>query len=128
MLLNRDAILNADDFEYEDVPCPEWGGTVRVKALTGEERDAFEQVLTDNRINKKPTKHVRARLLISAIIDEKGKPLFKLGDLELLSKKSAKPLDRLFDAVSRLSGITEKAVEEEEENFPNGPSENSTSN
>lgn len=126
MLLNRDAILNANDFEYEDVDCPEWGGVVRVKALTGEERDGFEQLLTDNRLNKRLTKHIRARLLISAIIDENGQKLFKLGDLELLSKKSAKPLDRLFDAVSRLSGITKKAVDDAEENFQNGQSDDST--
>jgi len=41
MLLTRDEILKAEDIQYETVPVPEWapGGTVRVKTLSGEERD-----------------------------------------------------------------------------------------
>ena len=42
MYLTRDAILQATDLTFEDVAVPEWGGVVRVRGLTGTERDAFE--------------------------------------------------------------------------------------
>ncbi len=44
-LLTKDDILGADDLATEDVEVPEWGGCVRVRALTGTERDAFEAAM-----------------------------------------------------------------------------------
>jgi hypothetical protein len=40
--LTRDAILQAPDLQGEDVAVPEWGGTVRVRGLSGAQRDAYE--------------------------------------------------------------------------------------
>jgi hypothetical protein len=40
MTLSADAILAADDIVTEAVDCPEWGGKVLVKAMTGAERDS----------------------------------------------------------------------------------------
>jgi len=45
-LLTKDAILAAEDAVFEDVHVSEWGGTVRVKALSGLERDRFEALIT----------------------------------------------------------------------------------
>ena len=30
IILNRDAILGAQDIPTEDIPVPEWGGSVRI--------------------------------------------------------------------------------------------------
>ena len=38
-LLTKSAILGINDLKHEDVPVPQWGGTVRVRAMTGQERD-----------------------------------------------------------------------------------------
>ena len=38
-LLSKEQILAAEDLPHKDVPVPEWKGTVRVRALTGFERD-----------------------------------------------------------------------------------------
>ena len=43
--LSRDAILQREDIKTEDVEVPEWGGTVRVRGMTGVQRDAFEASL-----------------------------------------------------------------------------------
>ncbi|MEU5950323.1 hypothetical protein ABZ793_32935, partial [Micromonospora sp. NPDC047465] len=48
-LLNRDAILAAEDRTYEEVNCPEWGGSVRLRSITGAQRDAYEQSLVQQR-------------------------------------------------------------------------------
>ena len=39
--LSRDAILQREDIKTEDVEVPEWGGTVRVRGMSGVQRDAF---------------------------------------------------------------------------------------
>ena len=41
MLLNKEQIQSVSDLETQDVEVPEWGGTVRLKSLTGAERDRF---------------------------------------------------------------------------------------
>ena len=45
--LSRDAILQREDIKTEDVEVPEWGGTVRVRGMSGVERDAFEASLIE---------------------------------------------------------------------------------
>ncbi len=112
-LLGKLAILAALDIKTEDVPVPEWGGIVRVKTLTGTERDAFESGLvgTDNKRN---LENLRARLLSLAIVDENGSRVFSESDAALLGSKSAAALDRLFDVAQRLNGIgatAEAAIE-----------------
>ena len=42
MLLNKEQIRQAADIQTQDIEVPEWGGTVRLKSLTGAERDRFE--------------------------------------------------------------------------------------
>jgi len=44
-LLTRDQILQAQDIARETVSVPEWGGSVLVRGLTGQERDAYEATI-----------------------------------------------------------------------------------
>ena len=44
-VLTRDKVRQAPDIEYEYVEVPEWGGTARVRGLTGTECDAYEASL-----------------------------------------------------------------------------------
>lgn len=120
LLLTKDAILAAEDAVFEDVHVPEWGGTVRVKALSGAERDRFEALITGAGSGKKRRgnwDNVRARLVALTIIDDKGKTIFSPRDVEALGNKSASALDRVFSVAQRLAGITDADVEELEENF-----------
>jgi len=52
MTLNKEQILRADDLKTEEVDVPEWGGSVRVRVLTGTERDAFESSIYDSCVTK----------------------------------------------------------------------------
>ena len=108
MLLSKDQIFSAEDLPYRDIEVPEWHGTVRVKTMTGMEREAFEGSLWD-RSGETPIykpEHFRAKLLSKCIVDEKGERLFSDKDIEKLSGKSAKALDRLFDAAQEINGIS----------------------
>ena len=108
-ILNKSAILSAEDLKTETVAVPEWGGEVRVRTLTGTERDAFESGLVAEDGKKRNLDNLRARLLALAIVDERGARLFNDGDAALLGGKSAAVLDRLFDVAQRLNGIGSQA-------------------
>lgn len=128
-LLTRDQILQADDLRSEDVPVPEWGGVVRVRGLTGTQRDAFESdvVVMNGRDVQRNTRNIRARLVALTVVDEEGKRLFTHQDVEALGNKSARALDRVFSAASSLSGLSDADVEELAENFADGQSDGSIS-
>lgn len=129
MYLSRDDILKAQDLVTEDVDVPEWGGAVRVKALSGAERDRFEaSIIGENTKSKRRNlANLRARLVALAVVDEEGENIFRFSDVEALGKKSAAALDRIFDAAMRLSGMRDEDVEELAENFIDGQSEDFTS-
>lgn len=128
-LLSREQILQAEDLVYEDVEVPEWGGTVRVRGLTGAERDQFEAsiVSLNGRQSKVDTRNVRAKLAALTIIDEDGKRLFTDQDVRQLGLKSAAALDRVFDVAQRLSGLSDQDIEELAENLTGGQSDGFTS-
>lgn len=129
-LLTKDAILAADDRRTEDVPVPEWGGSVRVRALSGKERDAYESAIVQvsgNGDRKVTMENIRARLVSLTVVGEDGERLFSDADISALGDKSAAALERVFDAARKLSGLTEDDVEELAEGFDSAPSEPATS-
>lgn len=128
-LLTRDQIKAVQDAIFEEVEVPEWGGSVRVKALTGAERDAFESSLAQQKGKKirMNMQNVRARLARLTCVDENGKPIFQPSDEQWLGEKSAAALDRVFGVAMRLAGMRDEDIEELTENFTEGPSGSSTS-
>lgn len=128
-LLGRTDILSADDRKYEDVPCPEWGGDVRVRSMTGRQRDTFEAGLIEQRGNdrKLNMRDARARMIVMCAVDESGSLLFSADDLGKLTAKSAKPLDRLFDACKTLAGMNDDDVKKLTEDFDDAPDDDSSS-
>ena len=126
--LTRDAILQADDLPAEDVEVPEWGGTVRVRGLTGAERDAFEASIVEQRGKTTHFKmeNLRARLVALSVVGEDGKRIFSDSDVKALGRKSAVALQRVFKAAQRLSGLTAEDVEELAKNLESDQSDDST--
>ena len=129
MILSRDDILKADDLETEDVDVPEWGGVVRIRGLTGTQRDAFEaSVVKMNGTNKQYNlTNLRARFVALCVVDADGKRLFTDADVKQLGEKSATALERVWTAARKLSGMSEDDVEELAEGFADGQSDGSTS-
>lgn len=127
--LGRDAIIDADDRNYDVVDCPEWGGKVRVRGLTGSQRDAYEEslVTTNGSSRKMNLANARAKMCVLAIVDKDGRPIFSADDVRALGRKSAAPIERIFDAARRLSGMSDEDVEKLTENFGSGPNEGGTS-
>jgi hypothetical protein len=123
--LNAAAILDADDVKFEDVPVPEWSGTVRVRSLSGTDRDAFEASNYELRDGKVAfnRENQRAKLVARALINpETGERLFTDLQIGQLGQKNAAVLDRLYEVAARLSGLAETSDEDAEKNSGNAPS------
>src|ERR1051325_3469724 len=95
-LLSRDAVLAADDRTSEVVDVPEWGGPVKVRALSGTQRDQHEPAgVTWGRdakgapiVSALNTDNLRARLVALAVVDEDGNRLFSDKDVPALEAKN----------------------------------------
>lgn len=127
--LTRDQIIEADDRKYETVECPEWGGDVRLRSITGTQRDAYEQSLmqgngADRKMN---LRNARVKLIVLCAVDETGRPLFTAEDVSSLGRKNAAPIDRLFDAARKLAGMTSEDVDKLTEDFGATPDDDATS-
>jgi len=127
--LGREAILDADDRVFEAVDCPEWGGKVRVRGLTGTQRDAYEASLLEERggSRKMNLANARAKMVVLAVVDNDGRPIFTNDDVRALGRKSALPIERIFDVARRLSGMTQEDVDKLTENFGADPNGDGTS-
>jgi hypothetical protein len=128
-LLTKSAILAADDLKTEDVDVPEWGGTVRVRAFSGRERDAFEASLVrgDGKDRKVDLTNMRARLVALTVVDDSGQKVFTQDDVDLLGAKSGAALDRVFSVAQELNGLSGADVEELTKNSSGAPSADSIS-
>lgn len=109
-LLTKAAILGAGDLKTEDVPVPEWGGSVRIATMTGAARDEFRTALAAD--GEVPIGKFSAALLVATCVDEKGARLFTNEDMAALQAKSAKSLDSPAAVAMRLNGLGGAAVDE----------------
>lgn len=119
--LTRADILGAKDEAFEDVDVREWEGVVRIRRLTGAERDLYERSLFRENPKVMNWDNVRARLVALTAVGEDGEPLFTAQDVAALGEKSGAVLDRLFDVARRLSGLRKEDVEELRKNSSTAP-------
>lgn len=118
-LLGRDAIIAAVDLETADVEVPEWGGSVRVRTITAQDRERFSAL---SRAEKDAETDIGFQALFVAFcaVDEAGALLFpSAADRQALAGKNAYALSRVFLAAWKLNRMgSEKApaVEEAEKN------------
>lgn len=119
-LLGKAEILAAQDLKVSaDVAVPEWGGTIRVRVLSGTERDNFDYDVweRDREGNPTRTRNYRAKLVALCVVDEQGQRVFSdLDAIELGRGKSAPALNRVFEAAQRLNGMGRLGAEDAEKN------------
>lgn len=118
--LSKEAIFSTDDRKYVTVHVDEWGGDVRIRSLTGRERDEFEGKNTETKNGRSKVKfeNFRARFCALCIVDASGAPLFVTNaEITMLGNKSVKALQRVFNACQDLNGMSDSDVEELTEDF-----------
>ncbi|MEV2236704.1 hypothetical protein [Micromonospora sp. NPDC049891] len=118
-ILSRDAILSAEDRTFGEVDVPEWGGTVRIRSITGKQRDSYEASLIQQRGNSRQMnmRNARAKLIVLCAVDEHGSPLFTENDINALGAKNAKPVERVFDACRKIAGLSDDDMDKLTEDF-----------
>ena len=128
-ILTIEDILNSNDRPLTEVSVPEWGGTVHVRVMSGNERDAFEADMIDRRGSngKNNLRGIRASLCVRVLCDSEGNRLFKDKDADKLGEKSAAALDRIFEAAQAANGMSNKDVDELAGNSESDQSEDSGS-
>jgi len=129
-ILNRAAILAANDLATVTVDVPEWGGAVIIRSMTGAQRDAYETSLMTKDSSGRysvDTENMRAKLVIFTAVDETGSPLFTPDDLPALASKNAAVIERLFVAAQRINGLSKDAVADAEKNSVSGQPDASAS-
>jgi len=127
--LTSEEILATQDIIEELVEVPEWKGTVRVRGLTGRERDAYEASLIDQRgrSTKANMQNARAKLVVLSVFNADGSRKFTESQISEISAKSASALNRIWKKALELSGMGDEDVEELTLGFDDAPSEPSTS-
>lgn len=126
--LSREDVLEADDARVTPVDVPEWGGRIYVRAMGGDERDAFEMESARLRAGSDGDRFagmagIRARLVARAACDASGKRLFTPADVARLGLKNGQALDRVFDAARELNGMgTEEVAAAGKASATSGPS------
>lgn len=109
-LLNRDAILKAQDVATKEVSIPEWGGSIRVRSMTVAERNEFARRVASS----EEKTSVGAWLVTMLAVDGDGKSLFKPEDVSELEKRNAKAIDAVVNAILEINRIGDKEVAEAE--------------
>lgn len=128
--LTADQILATEPRIFKVVDVPEWGGKVRVRSLTGKERDEFEAGLSETRGSKTKSnfKNFRAKMVAICAVDAEGELLFPHRyQVDKLGEKSVAALQRVFNVCQALNGMSDEDVDSLTEDFGPDPDELSTS-
>ena len=107
-LLTKAEIFQIDDRKYDDVPCPEWGGEVRVRGLTASEQAVISKLVFEEKKNE-----ISMKVVQFGCVDADGERLFSTKDLEALGKKSYPVIERLGRRIMELTGSGGEADIEE---------------
>ena len=98
----REQILAADDLGSEDVDVPEWGDglTLKVRGLNAGEVEEFGRAVNDGKLD-----NLLAKMVAKVVMNGDGERVFTDDDVDALAAKSHVPIQRIFQAAQRVSGL-----------------------
>ena len=98
----REQILAADDLGSEDVDVPEWGDglTLKVRGLNAGEVEEFGRAVNDGKLD-----NLLAKRVAKVVMNGDGQRVFTDDDVDALAAKSHIPIQRIFQAAQRVSGL-----------------------
>ena len=99
MSINKHQIFASNDLREKFVDMPEWGGAVKIRALSVKEQLEYDEFLSTEPKEVEMALH----LIIVACVDDNNQKLFDLSDLELLKQKSSKNLFHLVHEILSLN-------------------------
>lgn len=114
-MLKKEDILAKCELPSVVVEVKEWGGDVKLRALTAGEYDKYQQKLFRMKGDKieQNFDEVTTALLCYSLVGEDDKPLFTQDELK---KLPSKPLRKLYRIAQDLNGETEEGKDAIEKN------------
>lgn len=103
----KDQIARADDRKVTPVPVPEWDCTVYLRQLSVEERNALVA-----QIDTAEAGRLTVYILLHALCDEAGNPVFGPDDYAILAGKNARVVDRLGKEASALNMMLASSLDD----------------
>lgn len=101
-----------DDTPSELVKLPEWGVEILVRGFTLGAKDDFLASILDPKTRQTNLRAFNSGIIVGTCYDpETGDRLFTETDIPQLKERSAALIQRLVDVGTRLSGLTDDAVE-----------------
>lgn len=108
MALNKHQIFATNDLKEKLIEMPEWGGSVKIRALS-----VKEQLDYDAYIATEPKEiDMALQLIMFACVDDNNNKLFNKDDIELLKQKSSKNLFKLVHEILDLNKQNPKNQED----------------
>lgn len=114
-LANKESILSAIDWDYDEFDVPEWG-TVRIRALSARERLDFAELAAQDQTTEAQFLFL-AKVVMASIVDEHGGQVFDVGfdPLELLGKNWNR-IKSVADRILKFNGMNQEEIEGTEKN------------
>lgn len=126
----RDVILNpsklgASNMRREAIELPElYAHTLYVRPMTVKERESWQHENARQREAGLPPTQVRARAIVTCLVDENGAPVFQASDVPLIDELETGPVERLYDRILGLAGLV---AEDPAKNLPTSSGDSSAS-
>lgn len=106
--LTLDQLLAVDDRPEAEVDVPEWGGSVKVKALS---LASFQKAMEDATVGGKvDEQRATLHMLLAGVVE----PPLTEDHYEMLRQKSVAPITRIVERIAALSG-TDAATQKDAE-------------
>jgi hypothetical protein len=113
----RNKILNAVDVESEIVEVKQWDVKIKIKGMTGKQRDALLQESINQKTGVTDMAKMNTKLVLECCYDpETDEKVFEPADSDLIANKSAGALSKVIAVASKLSGLDEASLSEAEKN------------
>lgn len=111
-ILTVEALLAADDRPTKTIEVPEWGGSVKIKALSlGGFQDATAAATVNGEIDQQK---LAVEMLVLGVVE----PHLTRDHVPLLREKSITALTSVMGEISELSAVREQDVTAAERRFP----------
>lgn len=110
-LLDKAAILAAQDVHYEIIPVPEWGGDVRIRSITGRDRADLERWFQKSVEDKSGMNQAEllAFMVSLCCVNQDGSRMFDNSE-EVLGK-SITAIELIGAAAMKLNAVGTKEVD-----------------
>jgi len=115
--LTKEQIRNCKGWLFDEVEVPEWGGIVRLRALTVAERLQLASETRGESLTGDAAFRFFARVIMLSVVDQAGERVFDPAtDYELLTQKTWGTLESLADRIMAFNGMKQASAGELEKN------------